>query len=220
MAKRRTAGIQRRTRASDEALERRMGDGGGLPVDWRILLLAGLLVVGAVVGVMAITLGSGPDRYFGQVVADDGGGHVADGTRATGYSSTPGTSGLHWNTPAQWGVYGPQLSGARSQAIESQTIHNLEHGGIVIWYQPDRATADDVERVANWVRGQLRTERFKVLVSPWDGDDFGHAWAVTAWRHLLYLDEDPLDGIRRFTDHHYGRRGPEPRGGPGPPSDQ
>jgi hypothetical protein len=227
MAKRRTGGIQRRTRASDEALQRRLGEGGGLPVDPRILALGAFLLVGAVVVLVAFTFGRGPDPHVGQAVPDAGREHVADGTRfdqATKrqiYTSRPATSGPHWNTPAQWGVYGPGFEGFRSQPVpEPQVIHNLEHAGIVIWYQPEQASAEEVERVANWVRGQLRTNRFKVILSPWEGDDFGHPWAVTTWGYILYLQEGDLGAIRGFFDTHYGIRGPEPQGGPGPPADQ
>jgi hypothetical protein len=228
MPKRRTAGrVQRRSRASGEALQRRLGEGGGLPIDPRLLALGGFLLLGLMVVLVAFTFGRGPDPHFGQVIPDDGRSHVADGTvfdEATArqaYSSRPGVSGPHWNTPAQWGVYGPDQDGFRSQPVpEQQVIHNLEHAGIVIWYQPHLADEQEVSRVADWVRGQLRTQRFKVILSPWPGEDFGHAWAVTAWRHLLYLDGGDLGAIRSFIDTHYGVRGPEPQGGPGPPADQ
>jgi hypothetical protein len=227
MPKRRKGGIQRRSRASEEALDRRLGEGGGFPVDPRLLALGAFLLVGAVVVLVAFSFGRGPAASAGQAVPNAGSEHVADGTRfdqATKteiYTSRPATSGPHWNTPAQWGVYGPDQGGFRSQPVpEPQVIHNLEHGGIVIWYQPDQTSAEEVDRIANWVRGQMRTNRYKVILSPWEGDDFGHPWAVTAWNHILHLDEGDLGEIRSFFDNHYGIRGPEPQGGPGPPADQ
>jgi hypothetical protein len=200
------------------------------------LVIVGVVAVMAVVGLIAVAVGGGTDRYFGQVVADDGASHTpqaeaagAECRTAPGlcnvasnpYSSIPATSGPHWPNPTQWGVYGGDQTGFRAlPARESQVIHNLEHAGIVVWYQPELAAEEDVARVTNWVLGQVRTDRWKVILSPWEGEDFGHAWAVTAWRHILYLDDDPLDGIRGFFDNHYGRRGPEPAGGPGRPADQ
>ncbi len=60
MAKRRrTSGIQRRERASGEALNRRIdqaggGGGGGLP-DWRLLAIGGVLLVGvAIIGLVLV----------------------------------------------------------------------------------------------------------------------------------------------------------------------
>ncbi len=227
MRKRRTSGIQRRSRASEEALGRRLGEGRRLPVDPRILALGAFLLVGVIVVLVAFTFGRGPEASVGQVVPDAGNRHVADGTRFDPetkgeiYTSRPATSGPHWGTPAEWGVYGPGMPGFRAEPVpEPQVIHNLEHAGIVIWYQPGHASAEEVDRVANWVRGQLRTNRYKVILSPWEGEDFGHPWAVTAWQRLLHLDDGDLGAIRSFFDQHYGIRGPEPRGGPGPPADQ
>jgi Protein of unknown function (DUF3105) len=224
MPKRRTSSIQRRQRASEAALGRRLGaptaDAGGLPVDWRILAIIGLVVVGLVVVAILLVLTAGPSPFDGQQIRSDGGGHVADGTvcRADAgacgtdpYSSLPATSGPHWGNPAAWGAY----SGAQA---ESQLVHNLEHGGIVIWYDPAEVPAQDVERLANYVDEQVTSGvggRFKFIASPWAGEDFGHPIAATAWQYILYLDEMDLDAIRAFADAHYGRA-PEPNGGPAP----
>jgi hypothetical protein len=212
MAKRRTSGVQRRSRASDEALNRRI-DTRRSGIDWRIVALAGLLVAGVVVGIVAVLIaGSGPSANIGQAEPDDGRRHLATGTIPSPrpYSSTPGTSGPHWETPANWGVYAvPQP--------ESHLIHNLEHGGIVIWYQPRKLDQQQVQQLTAFVNTQLSSERYKFILSPWGGQDFGHPIAVTAWRWLLYLDSANLDAIRDFANAHYGQA-PEPLGGPGPPA--
>jgi hypothetical protein len=73
------------------------------------------------------------------------------GTTGSGYTSVPATSGQHWNTatsPGPWGVY----STAQRQ---ERLLHNMEHGGIIIWYQPslvstrDRCDADPVRPAAD-----------------------------------------------------------------------
>ena len=109
----------------------------------------------------------------------------------------PATSGPHWGTtPTNWGVYStPQP--------ESQVIHNLEHGGIVIWYDADAVTDAEVDEMASYVEGQVATGlggRFKFILSPWpDNEDLGAVVAVTAWRHLK-LDTVDMDAIRTFAD--------------------
>ena len=95
-------------------------------------------------------------------------------------------------------------------------IHNLEHGGIVIWYQPTLLGAEDLATLTQFVQQQITTERFKMILVPWSGANFGHPIAVTAWDWLLYLDTVDLDMIRTFTDAHYGDA-PEPNGGPAKP---
>ena len=209
MAKRRTSGIQRRSRASEEALNRRVGSGGGGGFDWRIGAIGGFVLVGLLAVVLVVVLGSGPSPYAGSVQADDGGGHLPSCTVGA-YSSTPPTSGCHDPAPVNWGVY-------QSPVSTQQLIHNLEHGGIVIWYEPDAVTGDDLDELTSYVNSQISGNRFKVILVPWEGEDFGHPIAVTAWRHLLYLDEVSLDAIRGFTDEHYGRS-PEPNGGPAAPA--
>jgi hypothetical protein len=101
---------------------------------------------------------------------------------------------------------------------ETQVVHNLEHGGFVIWYQPDLVSDDDVARLADFVEGQVAEGtggRFRFILSPWGGEDFGNPIAITAWEYLLYLDTADLDAINGFVDAHYGDA-PEPNGGPAP----
>lgn len=225
MAKRRTSGIQRRDRASEEALNRRIDQSDGMTLpDWRLLAIGGLLLVGVVIVALVLLVGSGPGVGAGTTQPDDGSAHVTDGASCRSnpascglteipYSSTPATSGPHWNTPNNWGVY-------TTPQNESQLIHNLEHGGIVIWYDPDALDDDEVAELARYVEGQTAagiSGRYKFILTPWDGPDFGEPIAVTAWRQLLYMDEVDTDAIGDFARTHYGRS-PEPGGGPGPPS--
>jgi hypothetical protein len=230
MAKRRrTSGIQRRDRASSEALNRRIdasgggGTGASLP-DWRLLAIGGVLLVGVILIVLVVAMGSAPDPNLGELQPNDGGTHVTPGTDCRApdapcgpdpYSSIPATSGPHWDPSAvgNWGVYStPQP--------ETQLIHNLEHGGIVIWYDPELLEDADVEELTAYVEGQVDTGiggRFKFILSPWGGEeDLGGAIALTAWRHLLKLDALDMDAVRAFADANYLRHAPEPNGGPAP----
>jgi hypothetical protein len=215
MTKRRTSGIQRRGRASEAAMSRRVsqtGSTGGGAIDPRILIIGGVLVVGIVILVVFLLFGGAAAPRIGERQVDDGGGHVADGSVCGGYSSVPATSGEHWGTPGNWGVYT-----ASNPANQAQVIHNLEHGGIVIWYQPGQVSADDVAALTQYTEQQVRSAKFKVILSPWVGEDFGRPIAVTAWNWLLYQDELDVDQIRAFLDDHYGEA-PEPFGGPGQPA--
>jgi hypothetical protein len=227
MAKRRTAGIQRRERASAEALNRRIdapaSTGLALP-DWRLLAIAGVLGVGAILVVLVLIFGSGPAANAGVQLPDDGQTHITQGTDCrssagaaecgTGpYSSLPATSGPHWGTPANWGVYStPQA--------ESQLIHNLEHGGVVIWYDPEQVDAEGVAELEQFVRTQNASGvsgRYKFIVSPWGGEEpLPSPVVATSWRWLLELEEADTAAIDEFAREHYGLA-PEPNGGPGPP---
>ena len=214
MAKRRTSGIQRRSRASDEAMSRRFVSGRGGALDWRILAIVAILVLGAVVLVLILLFGQGGSSttYVGTRQVDHGRLHITEGTQGGPYHSVPATSGSHWssaNSPAQWGVY----AGAMPQEI---MLHNMEHGGIVIWYQPAKLDSAGLTALQAYVRQQVTTAQFKVILTPWGGADFGHPIAVTAWDWLLYLDTPNVDAVRTFSEAHYGDA-PEPIGGPAQP---
>jgi Protein of unknown function (DUF3105) len=229
--RRRTSGVQRRERASSEALNRRIdaGRAGATLPDWRLLAIGGVLLVGVVLIVLVLILGAAPNPNAGVTLPNDGGTHVSPGVDCrdpaqqnaqTGcgtnpYSSVPAASGPHWDTTgiANWGVYStPQP--------ETQLLHNLEHGGIVIWYDPDALTAEQIDELDSYVESQVAQGiggRFKFIVSPWGGrDDLGGVVAVTAWRHLLVLDAFDMDAIRGFADANYLVNAPEPNGGPAP----
>ena len=214
MAKRRTSGIQRRSRASDEAMKRRITTRPGLAFDWRLLLIGGVLLIGAVVLVLVFVFGNqspGPDNGIGLHQIDNGRLHIPEPNSGAPYSSVPATSGSHWSSadsPAPWGV-------KTTPEHQERMIHNMEHGGIIIWYRSSLPAAD-VATLTNYVNQQVTTERFKVILTPWAGADFGHPIAVTAWDWLLYLDTPDLDKVRTFTDAHYDRS-PEPLGGPAQP---
>lgn len=230
--RRRTSGIQRRERASAEALNRRIDTGGGagsgsagasLP-DWRLLAIGGVLLVGVVLIALVLIMGGAPNPYAGETQPNDGGTHVDPGTDCRApdapcgpdpYSSIPATSGPHWDPSAvaAWGAYStPQP--------ESQLVHNLEHGGVVIWYDPALLEEAEIAELTSYVEGQVDTGiggRFKFILSPWGGtEDLGGAIALTAWRRLLPLEALDMDAVRGFADANYLRHAPEPNGGPAP----
>jgi hypothetical protein len=211
VTKRRTSGIQRRGRASEAALSRRVDQRrGGAPFDMRLLIVGGVLVLGAIVLVIVLLFGGGIANRVGTRMPDEGANHVPQ-TQVPTYQSVPPTSGPHWNlgdgvAPIFWGVY-------TTPQAEPAVVHNLEHGGIVIWYQ-STATPGDIQKLTQFTQQQLGTTQFKVILSPWSGKDFGHPIAVTAWDWLLYLDSADIDQIRAFQNDHPASDAPEPFSGP------
>lgn len=220
MAKRRTSGIQRRERASEDALNRRIDEPQGIALpDWRLLAIGGVLLVGVVIIGLVLLLGGEPSHGVGTQQPNDGAEHLSVGTvfpeGQRPYSSTPGTSGPHWDPSglANWGVY-------TTPQPEEQLIHNLEHGGIVIWYDAEAVDAEGIDSLAQYVRRQNAAGvggRYKFILTPWGGPEIEAPVAVTAWRQLLYVDGVDIDAIDEFARTHYGRS-PEPGGGPGPPA--
>jgi hypothetical protein len=178
-----------------------------------VIIGVGLLVVVGLTAIALFTfLAPGSAATVGTAQAMDGRLHIPTGQAGGPYSSTPAASGDHWDTSQllDWGVYSTAVP-------QERAIHNLEHGGIVIWYQAGQLSAPQVAELAEYTRRWNSTERYKVLVAPWAGSDFGAPIAMVAWTWLLYLDEIDTDLMDRFVDQHYGDA-PEPGGGPGPPA--
>ena len=75
----------------------------------------------------------------GERQPDLGREHIAEGQSFAGYAPHPATTGPHWASPARWGVYATQFA-------DERTVHNLEHGGILIVY--NGLSQADVERLA------------------------------------------------------------------------
>jgi hypothetical protein len=231
MAKRRTAGVQRRERAATDSRNRRIDErsGGTSLPDWRLLAIGGVLLAGILLVILVLVLGAGGSPDVGEIQPNDGQTHVTLGVDcrspagaaeasecggADPYSSLPATSGPHWNGPANWGVY-------TTPQVETQLIHNLEHGGIVIWYDPARVEQAGVDTLAQYVNTQVASGisgRFKFILSPWgEQQELPAPIVVTAWRYLLPLESADTAAIDGFTRAHYGRS-PEPNGGPAPPA--
>ena len=136
-----------------------------------------------------------PSEYEVQMFEDQGRAHIAAGEVFTGYNSRPPTSGPHGPALA-WGIYNAPVP------IES-AVHNLEHGGVVIWYncqggpQPlDDAGCDQLlQELTNVVDPRLDDGMYIVL-APYPQMD--SRIALTAWQYLDAFDEFDPARIEEF----------------------
>ena len=117
------------------------------------------------------------------------------------YNSYPPTSGYHYGGgTAPWGVLTQPFP-------DALTVHNLEHGGVVIHYRQgtDQAT---IEKLTALTR-QLQQQNPCIVLQPRPADQLDVPIAVTAWTYLLKLNGLDEAAITRFFRAHVGR-GPEP----------
>jgi hypothetical protein len=61
--------------------------------------------------------------------------HMSSADQTVRYPTFPASSGIHNPTTSIWGNY-------RLPVDPRQAVHNLEHGGIAIWYGPDISIAE------------------------------------------------------------------------------
>ena len=127
----------------------------------------------------------------------EGANHVAPGTRVD-YKTDPPTSGAHYEAPVAPGFYDREMP---AEAL----VHNLEHGHIVIYYDPERTPAEDIEKI------RRLTEQYSDY---WDAvvgvprNDPEYPVILTAWTKMLRLKEWDEERVNAFVDAFRGR-GPE-----------
>ncbi|HUO46737.1 MAG TPA: DUF3105 domain-containing protein [Acidimicrobiia bacterium] len=158
--------------------------------------IIGTLITVALVGAVVFFATRPPPAALANVETfpDQGAQHIDPSGPAPDYNSIPATSGPHAPTPASCGVY-------REDVADVFTVHTLEHGAIVIRYEPsitaeDRAVLEDFARDAP----------SHVLVAPREGLEA--PIALTAWTKRLLLDTADRDAISAFWDL-YAQFGPE-----------
>jgi hypothetical protein len=122
----------------------------------------------------------------------EGRDHAASG-QAVAYATATPTSGTHAASSPRCGIYSQQMPAEFA-------VHSLEHGAVVIWYQPSLATEEisGLEAVVN---------RFddRVILSP--NAELIRPVVATAWNRLKAYDgADPE--LEQFITT-YRNRGPE-----------
>lgn len=123
--------------------------------------------------------------------------HVEVGTSVT-YNSNPPTSGTHYPYPAAWGIY-------KDPPTDGFLVHNLEHGGVIISYNPKRIKDQELSQLRQQVRS-LSNFNGRIILTPRLNLDT--AIALTAWNYLQELDHYNSTAIKVFYDTHIAR-GPE-----------
>jgi hypothetical protein len=124
-------------------------------------------------------------------------GHFAVGEVYNGYNSNPPTSGPHAAVPATWGI-------SDSPVPKEKGVHNMEHGGAVVWYNCNAApalTSDQCTQLRNQL-GQVVQQEYaagnRVVMTPYDGMD--HHIALTAWGFLDAFDDFDGERVRLFIE--------------------
>lgn len=119
------------------------------------------------------------------------------GTRVI-YKTDPPTSGDHYETPLAPRFYDTEMP---LEAI----VHNLEHGHIAIYYDPDRASAEDLEKIRGLTR---KYNGYWDAVIAFPKPNAEKPFILTAWTKMLKLDHYDEEAIDAFVDAYRGR-GPE-----------
>ena len=214
-----------RRRRADRRSNRRtppVAVSGGFRSRWLLIsfaAIAGLFIVALLLPVLPVNFGSGRGSADGyvedvgtQVQTSEDRAHFADNytieqvNNGEGYSTTPPTSGRHWNGWAACGFYGPEQTLA-----DERIIHNMEHGNIIVSY--NFTDADRIQELEDIFDSIGKTNRWGVARF-YDEIPEGTV-ALTTWGVI----DGPMDGIQKdrieaFFDAYSGTLSPEfPNGG-------
>ena len=133
-----------------------------------------------------------------QLFEKEGDRHVEDGI-SVAYKTDPPTSGQHYG---RWVTPGLYKSGEAKQEL---LVHNLEHGNVVIYFNPITLPKDAIAAL---------TPLTQTYNGQWDGvvlvhrNDAQHPLILTAWQTMLRLKRYDKGKVDEFIDAFRGR-GPE-----------
>jgi len=133
----------------------------------------------------------------GEEIADQGRGHVPDGTKLD-FNSNPPTSGRHFAKWTTAGFYD------KSQE-DGNLVHSLEHGAVIVSYKSD-LPKDDVEKIKSFFSSVSVSKKIMV-----PRDNLDVPVALTSWGRLLKLqtiDATTEAKIKEFMETNEDR-GPE-----------
>ena len=124
--------------------------------------------------------------------------HFPVGEVYNDYTSDPPTSGPHANAPAAWGV--SDLAVAKEVAI-----HNMEHAGVVVWYNcnagAEPLSTEDCTKLRNDLGEIVQVEIVSgtmVVMTPYPAMD--SRIALTSWGILDKFDEFDAERVQMFID--------------------
>lgn len=125
----------------------------------------------------------------GERFASQGNRHIPLGANVPPYNSDPPTSGPHTAELASWGTYGPD------DVVEDQRVlHNMEDGGVVMWYRPADDRDATLERLDALERIAAGYRRVVIAARP----DMPTDYAMTAWQRLQRFETIDEEGMTAF----------------------
>lgn len=139
---------------------------------------------------------------------DLGAGHLSDPNAMAGadpdviYPDRPATSGPHLPSVVVSGVYDKQID-------ERLLVHNLEHGYVNLYYDPD-ADPEMIQSLKDYAQERIDGSNPKVVVAPHDAlvDDAG--FASVAWDFRQLCEQFDTGVATAFLEQHYnGEAAPE-----------
>lgn len=138
------------------------------------------IVVGSIGAVLVLALAvflykTNTEPLPGRVFASQGNLHINPGDSHPVYNSNPPTSGWHFPSPPNRGIYTQVLP-------EEYLLHFQEHAGVVVHYNPDKLPQDQITKLTAIVNQELNKGQGQVVLAP--DPNIPDPIDLTAWQHL------------------------------------
>lgn len=174
-------------------------------------ITAGILFLGFGAMLVINQVSKSKETIIGVQYASQGEEHIKVGQAHSAYNSDPASSGPHYSdsssSPAQWGVYTQEVA-------EEVFIHNEEHGGVIVTYQPDLLPKEQLKKLQALFAPPYSNAAFlpkKAIVTPRAKNT--SVIQLAAWTYTLNLDKYDEATIIKFFRQHSGKA-PEALAGP------
>lgn len=128
---------------------------------------------------------------MGQEVKIEGRSHLPQGTEIQ-YNSNPPAGGNHYATTAHAGIYD-------TPPADGNLVHSLEHGAIILWYNPKKLSKDQVEKLKNIFN---QTSGKGIMVAR---DSMDVSVGVSSWGRVLKLETIDEKQIKAFFETNSNR---------------
>ncbi|MCO6453508.1 MAG: DUF3105 domain-containing protein [Caldilineales bacterium] len=157
----------------------------------RQLVWVGVAMIG--IALIAFVIGRRALNQPGTRNADLGNTHITEeqATSVT-YNSRPPTSGPHYSSIASWGIHNEPVA-------DGFAIHNLEDGGVGLWYDCPDGCPELVAQMSAVVSSEGEDG---LLLAPYPNMET--TIALTAWNRVDRFDVFDEERIRDFIDAYRG----------------
>jgi hypothetical protein len=142
----------------------------------------------------------GPIDYSAQGLPPAGGLHWGPSDGWTGPCSEDPATALNNCGPVPWGIY-------RAPWHAESLVHNMEHAGVVVWYNTDEQ--DVIDQLEDFALENLENG-IQLVLAPYPDMD-AETVAITIWsrRDVMAAGELDIGRLQEFIDVLYCRFDPE-----------
>lgn len=158
-----------------------------------------VIVVGFVAVVVVAGMTASPEPPRPGIEQSDNGNEHVDSKEYGG--DQPPTSGPHAG-PIAWGMYDTEVR-------DDQVIHNMEHGGVYVSYQPG-LPKDQIEKLTNLLSEPFSNPKFqpkKVILAPRAANK--SPIVLSSWLRSEELESYDQSKIEDYIERNLGKS-PEP----------